>query len=100
MIPSRFVLLEEFPLTPNGKIDYQSLRSLGFAWYTSEKIFALPQTTIQKLLVEVCSELLKIQNISIHDDFFDLGGDSLQAIRMSDRLQLLLKKKYSDTMDF
>ncbi|ACB52390.1 peptide synthetase [Crocosphaera subtropica ATCC 51142] len=79
-IPSAFVSLEAFPLTPNGKIDIKSLpapeqsRSTG-DWYA-------PRTETEKAVAQVFSQVLEVEKVSINDDFFDLGGHSLLATRL------------------
>ena len=79
MIPSVFVLLEEFPLTSNGKLDRKSLPHPDTVYTTQ---YVAPKTECENKLVALWSELLKIDKIGIHDDFFDLGGHSLLMTQM------------------
>jgi amino acid adenylation domain-containing protein len=79
MIPSNFVQLEKFPLTPNGKLDRKALVRYEAVGAT-EKFYA-PRNEIEKKLVKIWSEVLGIEKdvIGIDADFFDLGGHSLRA---------------------
>jgi amino acid adenylation domain-containing protein/FkbM family methyltransferase len=88
MIPAQIALMEKFPLTPNGKIDRQSLpRPAHENVQLPAGDFVRPRTETEKALALIWSELLKADNIGIHDDFFDLGGQSLLAIRAVSRIR-------------
>ena len=87
MIPSAFVLKERFPLTLNGKIDRQALSAFSPENIQPGQDFVRPHTETEKALAAIWSELLKVENIGIHDDFFDLGGHSLLAIRAMSRIR-------------
>ncbi|CAG0930630.1 mycobactin peptide synthetase MbtE [Thermoflexales bacterium] len=81
MLPSAFVGLQALPLLANGKLDRQALpapeRTRG-----KVEAAALPRTQIEETLAEVWSDVLHVENISINDNYFDLGGDSLLATRV------------------
>jgi amino acid adenylation domain-containing protein len=79
MIPSQFVTLDTLPLTPDGKIDRSALRIPDFSRLELGNVYASARTTIEKKLVQIWSKVLAVDPIGIHDDFFDLGGDSLAA---------------------
>lgn len=88
MIPSAFVLMEQFPLTSNGKIDQQALPALsGERRQPARREFVRPNTETEKALAAIWTELLKVENIGIGDDFFDLGGHSLLAIKAVSRIR-------------
>ncbi len=87
MVPAAFVLLSEFPLTANGKIDRHALSALTPEAAQNSREFVAPRNRTEKLLAEIWSELLKVENAGIHDDFFDLGGHSLLAIRAVSRIK-------------
>jgi len=84
MVPSIFVVLDSFPLTPNGKLDRKALQE-------PEKIRRLnisgvpPRTPIEKTLAKIWMEVLSVDRVGIHDDFFDLGGHSLTAMQVVSR---------------
>src|SRR5262249_7790962 len=87
MIPSAFVLLEWLPLTPNGKVDRRALRDPDEARRDIASDFVGPTTALEKRIVTVWQELLGIEHVGIHDNFFDLGGHSLLIVRMHSRLE-------------
>ncbi len=87
MVPPQFVLMEKFPLTANGKIDRQALPRPAHESAAPAGDFVRPQTETEKALALIWAELLKVDNIGIHDDFFDLGGHSLLAIRTVSRIR-------------
>ncbi|MEL6468394.1 MAG: amino acid adenylation domain-containing protein [Cyanobacteria bacterium J06623_4] len=83
MVPSRFVWLDELPLTANGKIDRLALPE---PWESpTEQAQPLPQTDIEKALTGIWTELLPVQTVGIHDNFFELGGDSILAMQIVSR---------------
>ncbi len=80
MIPATFLLTESLPLTPEGRVDRKS--SPAPAPDTLQKrAFTPPRTPTEELIVGVWTEWLKRERISVYDNFFDLGGDSFQAVR-------------------
>jgi amino acid adenylation domain-containing protein/FkbM family methyltransferase len=85
MIPSVFVFLESLPLTPNGKIDRRALPAPDHARPEMEEGYVAPRTLIEELIAEIWAEVLKLEKIGIHDNFFDLGGHSLVATQVISR---------------
>ncbi|MDQ3786129.1 MAG: alpha/beta fold hydrolase, partial [Actinomycetota bacterium] len=79
MLPSAFVALPSFPLTPNGKVDRKALPAPPKP--TAEPSGAGPRDAFEAMLVQRWSELLEVPSIGIDDDFFELGGDSFKALR-------------------
>ncbi len=86
MVPTHIVVVEEFPLTSSGKIDRKALPKPILA----AKAFRAPQTPTEKTVAEVFAEILAMDRVGLDDNFFDSGGDSLIAIRVSARLQAAL----------
>ncbi|WYM00562.1 MAG: amino acid adenylation domain-containing protein [Gloeotrichia echinulata CP02] len=82
MIPSLFTVLAEFPLTSNGKVDRKALASSTSINFQIEKHFVPPQTSIEKKLATIWSEMLQVDSVCIEDNFFELGGNSMLAIRL------------------
>ena len=79
MVPAVFVLLPELPLSANGKVDRTALPEPAreaAAEYTA------PRTPVEEELVRIWTDLLGVERIGVHDDFFELGGNSLSAVRM------------------
>lgn len=95
MVPSGFVFLESFPLTPNGKVNKKALPVPETDSQTQGTPYAAPTTVLEELLVEVWSDILNLERIGIHDNFFELGGHSLLAARMIARIRNLLEIEVS-----
>ncbi len=81
MIPSGFIVLESLPLTANGKVDRRALPALEHEKPQQRREYAAPQTEIERALASLCGAALGVERLGLHDDFFELGGDSLMAIR-------------------
>ncbi|WP_435113415.1 amino acid adenylation domain-containing protein, partial [Nocardiopsis synnemataformans] len=89
MVPAFFVPLEEFPLSPNGKVDRKALPSLSeIVQQTQDGVsYVAPRTATEKVLAELWATLLGVEQVGIQDDFFDLGGHSLLVASMSTEVQ-------------
>jgi acyl carrier protein len=85
MIPTGFVVLENLPLTSNGKIDRRALAQLETA--ETDRVYVPPRTAVEEVVAAIWAEVLKLERIGIHDSFFDLGGHSLLSIQVLTRLQ-------------
>jgi acyl carrier protein len=86
MIPTHFQRLEAMPLTPNGKIDRKALPKIDFESKKSSQNYIEPETQLEEMLAEMWEEVLQIERIGIKDDFLELGGTSLAAIRLTARI--------------
>ncbi|WP_103866071.1 non-ribosomal peptide synthetase [Aquimarina sp. I32.4] len=86
MIPSILIELDELPLTVNGKVDKKLLPNFDDTLITSNNYVA-PRNEIEKKLVEVWVELLKVHKIGVYDNYFELGGDSIISIQVVSRLK-------------
>jgi amino acid adenylation domain-containing protein/non-ribosomal peptide synthase protein (TIGR01720 family) len=86
MIPSHFVLLDDFALTAGGKIDRQNLPDPEKAGLRSDGEYAAPRNSIELKLEEICNNVLSRSATSIHDNFFEIGGDSIKAIQIASRM--------------
>ena len=82
MIPAAFVRLEKFPLTPNAKVDRKALPRPANKRPLLAQDFIAPQTTLEKQLAGLWCDLLQLEEVGIDDSFFELGGNSLAAVRM------------------
>ncbi|HSR69856.1 MAG TPA: amino acid adenylation domain-containing protein [Acidobacteriota bacterium] len=89
MLPSFIEVMDEFPLTPNGKIDYKALPAAPDRDRQKRDGFVPPQTWEQEVMADVWSDLLALKSVGINDNFFNLGGDSIKALRVSARLKSL-----------
>lgn len=94
MVPSFIMQLDSFPLTPNGKIDKKNLPT---SFIKKSKKYVAPKNDIEKQIVQIWQNLFLLDKISITDNFFDLGGDSLVAIKFQlEAMHIGLNIKYSD----
>jgi aryl carrier-like protein len=82
MRPSRLVEVDRFPQAPNGKIDRMALPAPDTERPQLERAYAPPTTSEEKALAEVWREVFGLDRVGIHDNFFDLGGDSMLAVQM------------------
>lgn len=82
MIPSAFFLLDELPLTSNGKIDRRKLPKIDESLFAGEGDYVAPRSEVEQILVEVWREVLRVKQVGIHDNFFSLGGDSILSIQI------------------
>jgi amino acid adenylation domain-containing protein len=87
MIPSAFVMLDVLPLTPNGKIDRRALPTPEKVRPQLEATYVIPKTEIEKTIAQIWQKALNLENIGIHDNFFDLGGHSLLMVRVHSQLR-------------
>ncbi|MDG4752603.1 non-ribosomal peptide synthetase [Micromonospora sp. WMMD718] len=87
MVPSAFVHLPAFPLTPNGKIDRAALPEPEYGRSGPETPYRAPRDPLEHLVAEVFAQLLGIERLGLDDDFFALGGHSLLATRVATRLR-------------
>jgi amino acid adenylation domain-containing protein/thioester reductase-like protein len=77
MVPSVFVQLEALPLTPNGKVDRHALPAPEQTRPEQEAVYVAPRTPLEQQLAEIWAQVLGLEKVGIHDNFFDLGGHSL-----------------------
>ncbi|MCP4699362.1 MAG: amino acid adenylation domain-containing protein [Gammaproteobacteria bacterium] len=86
MLPEAFVLLDEMPLTPSGKINRLALPAPQTFRRTLKSPLAMPQSETERLLVEIWQEVLQLEAVGIHDKFFDIGATSLLLIQVHQKL--------------
>lgn len=82
MMPSQFIMMEEFPLLPNGKLNRKALPVPVNKQVKRANEYIAPETEFEQELCKLWEELLKIDNIGMKDSFLELGGHSLLAIRL------------------
>jgi amino acid adenylation domain-containing protein len=92
IVPSTFVLLDKLPLTPNGKIDRQTLPAPGPSRPELEQAYVAPRTRLEQFLAGLWCEVLKLDRVGIYDNFFDLGGNSIQGATFINKLQQHLRE--------
>jgi acyl carrier protein len=89
MVPSEVVLLDEFPLLPNGKLDRRALPAPGAA-RTDARGFVAPETPSETAVASIWMEVLGLRRVGVEANFFDLGGHSLLATQVVSRLRSAL----------
>ena len=82
MLPAAFVLLDSLPLTAHGKLDRRALPVPGLARPDLEEPYVAPRTPIEEILAGIWGQVLKGEQVGIHDNFFALGGDSIRSIQV------------------
>ncbi len=90
MIPSAFVMLEDFPLTPNGKLDRKALPMPEQPLSTQG--YVAPRTNTEQALAKIWCDVLKLKQVGIHDNFFELGGYSILATQLMVRVHKTIDK--------
>ena len=86
MLPSAFVELDALPLTPNGKVDRKALPAPVNLRSSQDKTFVAPRTATERALADIWSAVLGVEQIGIHDNFFEVGGHSLLATQVVSRI--------------
>lgn len=92
IIPSVFVELERFPLMPNGKLDRHALPSPNGQRQASPEVFVAPRNEFEQTIAGVWREVLGVEQVGIHDNFFDLGGHSLRLLQVHLKLREILQR--------
>jgi amino acid adenylation domain-containing protein len=93
MLPSQFVLLDQMPLSANGKLDRSALPAPGASRPTLTAAYAAPQTLLEQKIAEVWQKFLCLETVGINDVFFELGGHSLLLVLVHEELQLRLGRE-------
>jgi acyl carrier protein len=81
-VPARFVLMDALPLTASGKVDRANLPDPGTARPLLAQAYVAPRSEAEARVVEIWCEMLSLDTVGVHDDFYDLGGDSLALVKM------------------
>ena len=85
MIPSEIRLLEKIPLTTNGKLDRKALQSLERKQLRNQVDLFEPTNELEKRMAAIWQEVLRVERVGIHDNFYELGGDSIKAIQITNK---------------
>ncbi|MFN8500614.1 amino acid adenylation domain-containing protein [Kouleothrix sp.] len=94
MLPSAFVLLGALPLSANGKVDRNALPAPGAADAEPASSYVMPQTAAERTIAAILQEILGIERVGIHDNFFDLGGNSLHMVQAYNRLREVFSQEF------
>ncbi|HSF40964.1 MAG TPA: amino acid adenylation domain-containing protein [Thermoanaerobaculia bacterium] len=87
MVPSSFVLLDELPLSPNGKLDRRALPAPEVSRPDRAGEYKAARNPVEERLVEIWREVLKLDRVGVHDNLFDIGGHSLLATQIAVRIR-------------
>ncbi|HNM98670.1 MAG TPA: AMP-binding protein, partial [Marmoricola sp.] len=96
MIPARFIQLDAMPLSPNGKVDRKRLPAPSETSLAAQQPYEPPQTPTEVTLAQIWAEVLRLQQVGRHDNFFEIGGDSIISLQVISRARvagLLLKPR-------
>ncbi|MCC6416687.1 MAG: amino acid adenylation domain-containing protein, partial [Gemmataceae bacterium] len=91
MVPAHYVTLEAFPLNPNGKIDRKALPAPGRERRDEAAAYVAPRDPTEQAVAAIWAEVLGVERVGIHDDFFAMGGHSLTATRAVSRIRQQLR---------
>jgi len=92
MIPSHIEILETLPLSDNGKIDRLRLMEMAKEYTSADTIveYVAPRTQLEFIIASLVSDVLNLNRVGVMDNFFDLGGDSISATRLNNRIEEML----------
>jgi thioesterase domain-containing protein len=93
MVPSAFVFVEELPLTPNGKIDRRALPASGQLEPAEQRAPAAPRDPLERQLLHIWQTTLGRRDVGVSDNFFEMGGHSLLAVRLFAQVEKLVGRK-------
>ncbi|MUG97805.1 amino acid adenylation domain-containing protein [Scytonema sp. UIC 10036] len=93
MVPSAFVVLDTLPLTPSGKVNRRALPAPDITNLESERNYIAPRNEVEQQLAQIWEEILGFQPIGVKDNFFDIGGHSLLAVKLFSKIEKELGKK-------
>jgi acyl carrier protein len=92
MVPSSFVQVAEWPLTPSNKLDRRALAVPNRKHY-ADWAYSEPESGLERTIASIWQELLQIDIVGVDDNFFDLGGHSLLLVKLQSRLTSTFKKE-------
>ena len=95
MIPSAFVLMETLPLSPNGKLNRKALPAPNYEEIGGATAYMAPRNATEQKLEEIWSKVFNVPRVSIRDNFFDMGGDSLLAVGLITEIATTFGKELS-----
>jgi amino acid adenylation domain-containing protein len=99
MVPSHFVVLDRLPLMRNGKVDRKALPDVSAPHRPADEYVA-PHTEIERVVASVWQDVLQVEAVGVHDNFFDLGGNSLRMVRVHSQLRKALGQNFPMTEMF
>ncbi|HSW56212.1 MAG TPA: amino acid adenylation domain-containing protein [Ignavibacteriaceae bacterium] len=100
MIPAVFMIIDELPLTSNGKIDRKALPSPEISRISLSEKYTPPRNELEQQLTEIWQKVLRVKNISVYDNFFELGGHSLLVVQLFRQIEEQIKVELSIALIF
>ncbi|RXJ69813.1 hypothetical protein CS022_23635, partial [Veronia nyctiphanis] len=94
MVPDLVCVLDTLPLTANGKLDRQAMTTLAEAQVSENDEYVAPTSLREEVLCQLFGELLGLEQVGVHDNFFRLGGSSVDAVK----LQSLIRERLGQEM--
>jgi aspartate racemase len=94
MVPSAFVIMDEFPLTPHGKVDRRALQTPELVKQEREDAFVAPRDELETQVTKIWEKVFGIEHIGVRDNFFDLGGTSLLVMILFAEIEKLTGKNF------
>jgi acyl carrier protein len=95
MLPGAFVVLDALPLTPNGKVDRKALPEPDRQRQEAATPYVAPADDVERLIAETWQDLLALERVSTHDNFFDIGANSLLMVQAHSALRQRLGRPLS-----
>lgn len=93
MIPAHFIQLDKIPLSHNGKVDRKALPEFDGSQLNINRTYIRPKTDTEKVIAEIWKDVLGVDEISINDNFFDLGGNSLNIVQVNSKLKSTFQRE-------
>ena len=87
MVPARFQLVDEFPVTATGKIDHRALRAIALTQPSAAEAPLAPRSAVESTLASIWRSEIRLDALGVRDDYFALGGTSLQAVQIMARIE-------------
>ncbi|MCF5173065.1 phosphopantetheine-binding protein, partial [Pseudomonas canadensis] len=85
MVPAHFMFLAQMPLTPNGKLDRKGLPEPDTSLL--QQAYVAPETELEQQIAAIWADILRLPQVGLNDNFFEVGGHSLLAIQITSRVQ-------------
>jgi len=92
MVPAAFVILTELPLLSNGKLNRKALPNPEELFSKPEEAYVAPESDLEQTIAAIWEQAFKVERVSIHSNFFDLGGNSLLLARVHSKLRAALQR--------
>lgn len=94
MLPSAFIFMESLPLTSNGKVDRRGLPAPDALYSLQGTEYIAPRTEAEQIIVSVIQDVLGVEKVGVDSNFFDLGGNSVHAIQVYNRLRAAFERDF------